>query len=254
LDTGSLFGRLSGDFNHSSGRRKVETSNTTMALKHIVFDCDGVLWHGTNEGYFTCYHQAALEVGVALDLEVVRERILQNWGQSVRLEVEGMLPDHPELVAEVSQRYERLVRSELFLSRASLVAGAFRTLEALASHYALSAITGMNADNVEAMFARFGLRRFFRHAFSTAETDDPKRQKATGYHLGQLLESEQLVPEEALCVGDAAVDVQMAWRQRVPIVVVLTGHLTAEQARGLGVGAIISSIADLPSWLGIASP
>ena len=206
------------------------------------------------EGYFTCYQQAALEAGLALDFEVVRERILQNWGQSVRLEVEGMLPDHPELVAEVSQRYERLVRSELFLSRASLVAGAFQTLETLAGHYALSAITGMNADNVEAMFARFGLRRFFRHVFSTAETDDPNRQKATGYHLGQLLESERLVPEEALCVGDAAVDVQMARRQRVPIVVVLTGHLTAEEARGLGVGGIISSIADLPSWLGIAAP
>ena len=225
-----------------------------MALKHIVFDCDGVLWQGTNEGYFKCYHLAALEAGVELDFKVAKERILQNWGQSVQLEVEGMLPNHPERVPEVVRRYGRLVRSDFFLNSASLVPGVSQTLEKLARHYALSAITGMNAENVGEMFTRFGLRRFFRHALSSAETDDPEKQKCMGYHLGQLLEWEQLAPDEVLCIGDAVPDVQMAGRQRVPIVVVLTGHLTAEQARGLGVRQIISSVADLPAWLEITVP
>ena len=155
---------------------------------------------------------------------------------------------------EVVRHYDRLVRSDFFLDSASLVPEVSQTLEKLWRHYALSAITGMNAENVKEMFTRFGLRQFFRHALSTAETDDLAKQKCTGYHLGQLLEWEQLAPAEVLCVGDAATDVQMAGCQRVPIVVVLTGHLTAAQARGLGVRQIISSVADLPSWLGITAP
>jgi phosphoglycolate phosphatase-like HAD superfamily hydrolase len=229
------------------------TKKATMALKHIVFDCDGVLWQGTNEGYFTCYHRAALEAGIELDFQVAKERILKNWGQSAQLEIEGMLPDHPDLVPEVMRRYHQLVRSDLFLKSASLIPGADRTLQELAQRHALSAITGMNAENLKTLLARFHLRHLFRHALSTSETNEPEKQKSTGYHLGQLLEQERLAPDEVLCVGDAIPDVQMARRQQVPIVVVLTGHLTEPQARDLGVQGILPSVAHLPRWLGVTA-
>jgi phosphoglycolate phosphatase-like HAD superfamily hydrolase len=220
-----------------------------MGLKHIVFDCDGVLWDGTNEGYFRCYHSAALEAGINLDFEVARERILKNWGQSAQLEIQGMLPDHPDLVPEVVRIYRRLVRSDLFLNAASLIPGVEPTLRELARNYGLSAISGMNADNLEKLFARFQLRPLFQHVLSAAETNDPLKQKCTGYHLGQLLQSEQLAPDEVVCVGDALPDVQMARRQQVPIVVVLTGHLTEAEARNLSVREIFPSVASLPQWL-----
>jgi FMN phosphatase YigB (HAD superfamily) len=70
-----------------------------LMLKHIVFDCDGVLWDGTNEGYVQCYHRAALEAGAAIDYALANQRILANWGTSAQQEIEGLLPDHPHLVA-----------------------------------------------------------------------------------------------------------------------------------------------------------
>ena len=220
-----------------------------MKLKHIVFDCDGVLWDGTNDGYFLCYHTAALEAGIQLDYGVARERILKNWGQSAELEVQGMIPEHPGLVPQVVELYRKLVHSDLFLSTASLIPQADTVLETLRHRYGLSAITGMNPANLQILLDRFRLRPFFRHAISTADHIEPHKQTRTGFDLARLLELEGLQPEEALVVGDALVDVEMARHQRVPLVVVLTGHLTRTQARELGVGHVLPSIADLPGWL-----
>jgi phosphoglycolate phosphatase-like HAD superfamily hydrolase len=107
----------------------------------------------------------------------------------------------------------------------------------------------MNTVNLEKLFARFHLRPLFRHVISTAETNDPLKQKFTGYYLGQLLRSEQLTPDEVVCVRDALADVQMAQRRQVPIVVVLTGHLAEPAARKLGVQHILPSVSSLPEWI-----
>jgi phosphoglycolate phosphatase-like HAD superfamily hydrolase len=216
---------------------------------HLVLDCDGVLWEGTNDGYFKCYHAAAVEAGIPLDYGVARERILKNWGQSAQLEVAEMIPEHPDRVDDVLRIYRRLIRSNLFLDTASLIAGAPEALAELAREYPLSAITGMDADNLQTLLARFGLRGRFRHLLSTSGSDDPARQKPTGYHLRLLLDRERLAPERALCVGDATSDIEMARRQSVPFVAVLTGHLTDAEARRLGALDVIPSIAALPGWL-----
>ena len=220
-----------------------------MKLKHIVFDCDGVLWDGTNEGYFHCYHTAALEAGIPLDFETAKSRILNNWGQSAQIEITGMIPEHLPRVGDVLQNYRRLVRSDLFLSAAALIPDADRTIRQLARDYGLSAITGMNSDNLRVLLDRFRLQDLFRHAISTSGTDDPEKQKPTGYHLGQLMAAEGLAADEVLCVGDAAADVQMAGRQQAPIVVVLTGHLTESEARQLEVHDVLPSVSHLPRWI-----
>jgi len=218
-------------------------------LKHIIFDCDGVLWEGTNDGYVKCYHQAAVEAGIDLDYALAQQRILANWGRSARHEIEGLIPDHPQRVAEVVNRYRRLVRSDLFLSTATLIPGVEQILQKLAQRYRLSAITGMNADNLRTLLERFRLRRYLQHALSTGDSDDPARQKHTGYHLRQLLEREALAPHEVLCVGDAPVDVHMAEQLGAPIVVVLTGHLDRPQASQFNVRAVLASVAELPDWI-----
>ena len=220
-----------------------------MALKHIVFDCDGVLWEGTNEGYFRCYHAAAREAGIALDYALVKQRILVNWGQPVVREIDGMLPNHPERVPQVVDIYRRLIHSDLFLAGASLVPGADTALKTLAVRYGLSAITGMNARNLDLLLDRFHLRPLFQHVFSTGDISEPEQRKETGYHLGLLLRAEGLGSRQAIVVGDALVDVRMARQQGVPLVVVLTGHLDLEQARNTGAEAVLPSVADLPRWL-----
>ena len=219
------------------------------AYKHLVFDCDGVLWQGTNDGYFVCYHRAATEAGIGLDFDLARERILKNWGKSARMEVEGMIPEYPDRVNDVVARYRKLVRSDLFLSTASLVPGTGETLKVLSRKFGLSAITGMNFANLTRLLSRFELRQHFKHAISTSETDDPAQQKATGYHLRQLMEQEGLGSGDVLVVGDALSDVQMARSQGVDIVAVLTGHLTEEEARRLGVTKTLPDVTALTEWL-----
>ena len=76
-----------------------------------------------------------------------------------------------------------------------------------------------------------------------------RSRSAPGFHLRQVLDRESVAPHEALCVGDAAVEVEMAQRQQVPVVIVLTGHLDERQARDLNVRAVLRSVADLPAWI-----
>ena len=159
-------------------------------LKHIIFDCDGVLWEGTNEGYVRCYHRAAVEVGIELDYGVARERIVANWGRSAQHEIEGMIPEHPECVGEVVRRYRRLVRSDLFLERRG--PDPRRARDPAIAPAALSALGDHGDERRQPRHAavRFKLRGYLRHALSTGDSDDPARQKHTGYHLRQLLEWE----------------------------------------------------------------
>lgn len=224
-------------------------SITTSMFQHIIFDCDGVLWQGTNEGYFACYHRAAVEAGIDIDPDLARERILQSWGQSARIEVEGMIPEHPQHVECVVANYRRLVRSDLFLDTAQLVPGVRKCLEDLKRDYRLSVITGMNSDNLGRLLNRYELSPFFEQAISTSDTDDPSKQKPTGYHLGQFLGDTDLEPDEVLCVGDAMSDIFMARSQGVPILIVLTGHLSEPDAREQGVEYILPSVAELPEWI-----
>lgn len=218
-------------------------------LKHLVFDCDGVLWQGTNDGYFRCYHRAACAAGLELDFEQAKRRLLQNWGFAPRTEIAGMIAEHPERVDEVLEHYERLIRSDLFLDTAHMVPGVDAAIRELSEHYRLSAVTGMHAENLEVLLERFALRDYFTHRISTIETDDPAKQKPSGYPLRRLMEAEGLRAEEVLCIGDADSDVEMARTQNVPIVVVLTGHLNESQARALGVTAILPSATALPGWI-----
>jgi phosphoglycolate phosphatase-like HAD superfamily hydrolase len=58
-----------------------------------------------------------------------------------------------------------------------------------------------------------------------------------------------LDPQQVLCVGDATSDILMARSQSVPIVIVLTGHLTEAEARDHGIADILPSVAELPAWI-----
>lgn len=218
-------------------------------FRHIIFDCDGVLWQGTNDGYFACYHRAAVEAGIQIDPGLARERILRSWGQSARIEVEGLIPEHPQHIDRVVANYRRLVRSDLFLDTAQLVPGVHECLADLKRDHRLSVITGMNSDNLGRLLDRFELRPYFEQAISTSDTDDPNKQKPTGYHLRQLLDATGLSPGEVLCVGDAMSDILMARSQSVPILIALTGHLSEVEARDQGVEYILPSVAELPEWI-----
>ena len=66
-----------------------------MAKKLLVFDFDGVLVTGTNEGYIRCYIKAMRDSG-AIDetqKDYARQKIIENWGSDYRTEIRSVVKD-----------------------------------------------------------------------------------------------------------------------------------------------------------------
>ena len=222
-----------------------------MTIKHICFDGDGVLWSGTNEGYIQCFHRAIAEVGVSLNLEKVHERAMLHWGKSAVHVIEGIIPEFPLLVDEAVERFHALLITDFFRDTAQPIPG---VKDALAELHArgdltLSLITGMISPNRTVICKRFGIEDYLDIAFSPTDSDDPKLQKTTGYHLKEIMRQEGLAPSEVVVVGDSGSDLVMAQNCNASFVAVLSGHFTREQALELGVADILESAAELPQWV-----
>jgi phosphoglycolate phosphatase-like HAD superfamily hydrolase len=216
-------------------------------LKHIVFDFDGTLVGGTNESCFRCYAEAAAQAGIALPFEVVKERVLMNWGRSPRIEIAGLVPEQPGKVDEILLRYESLIDEEI-LSSVRLLEGAKEALLTLEKRYQLSIITGMKQGLLNRIVEKFSIRRCFARLISTIDSNISERQKVTGYHLALLMQEFCCKCDEMICVGDGQSDVAMANAQSVPVVVVLSGVLDRQAAQALGVKHILQDIRALPEW------
>ncbi len=222
-----------------------------MTIKHICFDGDGVLWSGTNEGYIRCFHQAVAEVGVSLHEEQVHERAMVHWGKSAVHVLEGILQGYPLLVEEAVEHFHKLLVTDYFRDAAQAIAGVRESLAELhqSGGFTTSLITGMISENRVVMCERFGLEDSLDYAYSPTDSDDPKLQKTTGYHLREIMKSEGLDPSEVVVVGDSASDLVMAQNCGVSFVAVLSGNFSREQVLELGVTDILESAAEMPQWV-----
>ena len=52
-----------------------------LKIKLLIFDWDDVFTLGSKEGYFACYHETLIGLGVNLNAKEERKRILKKWGQ-----------------------------------------------------------------------------------------------------------------------------------------------------------------------------
>lgn len=76
-------------------------------VKLIIFDWDDVFTHGSTAGYYACYDAAARGVGVNLSKAEVKKRIDAKWGSSHVEEVKELLAEHPDLVDDAVNIYEK---------------------------------------------------------------------------------------------------------------------------------------------------
>lgn len=218
-------------------------------ISFIVYDFDGVLAHGTNDGYFRCYHEAIQEFGIEMSAELVHQRIVANWGKSGREEVAGLIPEHPDLIDVVTSEYLRLLDTDVFDRDALPIAGALEVLQQVKERKIRQFIvSGAEPGSLERLSRRFGFSEYMEEVVSCSQNNQ-KFSKASGFHLSKLLEQKGLNPTDGACIGDSSGDVLMARRCAVLPIVVLTGILNQEQARHLEVGDILDSISALPSWL-----
>lgn len=220
-------------------------------IESIIFDWDDVFTQGSTEGYFRCYHQALEKVGVHMNPDEEKKRILQNWGAPVEVELGGLLTENPQLLNDAVKEYESILFGNTFVDCLTLVRGSQELIGRLKDRYKLSIATGVNPKLLrEVIMPKFGFTpETFSPIVSVYDVADPTKGKPHPFMIERIIAEQQVLPIQAVMVGDAKGDVVMARAAGVMPIVVLTGHLTKDQALELGVKYIIPDITHLEKVL-----
>ena len=220
-------------------------------LKLVIFDWDDVITRGSTEAYFKCYHEAISSLGVNLDPEEEKRRILTKWGSPAREELRELLKERPKLLDEAEKRYEEILMGNTFTDCLSLVSDDIPAmLERLKEKYTLAIATGVNPRLLkEKIMPKFGVPLVFSQIESVYDVPDPEKGKPHPYMVEQILTKQGIKPAEAILIGDARGDVLMAQAAGVIPIVVLTGHLKEEEAKNLGVYYIFPDVTHVEGLL-----
>ncbi|SRR5258708_28297537 len=219
-------------------------------VKLIIFYWDDVFTLGSKEGYFACYHKALLEVEVHLSPEEEHTRILAKWGKSFRVEIKELLKEHPELVDKACEIYDKEYWGGTFVNALSVLPGTNELLKRLSTKYVLAIATGNQQKMLkERIFPHFHIPDVFSQILTSHDIEDQEMTKPHPYMLETIMKRQGVTPEETVFVGDAKTDVQMAFNAHITPIVVLTGHLSKEEAEKLEVKHIILDITHLEAVL-----
>ena len=219
-------------------------------IKSIILDWDDVITLGSKAGYFKCYHQAVIGVGVKLSPAEEEKRILARWGKSHHEELKELLKEHLGLLDKACDIYKGEMSGDTFINCLSVVEGVPELLLRLAKDYKLSVATGMNSVILkDKVIPKFNIPQVFTQIVSSYDIKDPEMQKPHPYSINYILERQGIRPEDAVMVGDARGDVVMARAAGVTPIVVLTGHLNRKEAEDLDVEYIISDVTKIEKVL-----
>ncbi|NCU38418.1 HAD family hydrolase [Candidatus Saccharibacteria bacterium] len=221
-----------------------------LVIKLIIFDWDDVFTLGSTKGYYTCYHEALRGVGVDLGPEEEDKRIRAKWGSGHATQIKDLLREYPELVKDAITLYENHFFGTTFVDCLKVVPGSQKLIADLSKTYKLAVATGGHPQILkDQLLTKFKFPDVFSQILTIYDIDDLAHAKPHPYMIKKILESQNVSSKEALMVGDAENDVLMAQAAGVEPVVVLTGHLSREQAEKLGVTHIIPSVTHLKEVL-----
>jgi phosphoglycolate phosphatase-like HAD superfamily hydrolase len=213
-------------------------------IEHVSFDFDGVLATGSNTAYVDCFHRALEEVGVSLDPELERQRILELWGRPVEEHVSLLLLEHPEKVPAAVEIFLEARRSPAFRAQVSLFPGAEDVLIKLAQDYSLSIVSGAERALIESVLGK-QLLPLFSSIHSGYELT-PELGKPSPYMLELAMQTAGTEPAKTAYLGDAPIDLRAAIAAKTTPMAILTGHLTRLQAQQIGAKLILEDIRELP--------
>jgi phosphoglycolate phosphatase-like HAD superfamily hydrolase len=219
-------------------------------VKLIIFDWDNVLCLGARESYYRLYAQSLLAAGVTQPASYIADTVQGFWGRPHREVLRELLPKDSPALDAADAAYQRLLFSDVFFVGLHLPLGLGEMLEQLSFYYKLAIAT--SADGVlvkQHLLARLGLPDVFRQMVTYQDLANPSRGKPYPDLVNLVLEREQVQYDEAIVVGDSAVDVAMAVTAGCIPVVVLTGNLSRLEAERMGVHFILEQVTDLPSML-----
>lgn len=208
----------------------------------VVFDWDGTLIDSIS-AIVACTQATMTE----LDLPEADEEALRSAiGLGLRETVESFCPGCDE---ETFGRIVRVYR-ELWFSSFSREPALFEGVEALLADLEgegrlLAVATAKSRRGLDADLDRTGLGRFF----SASRTADEVASKPSPEMLFQLLDELGARSDEALMIGDAIHDLQMARNARVAALGVASGTTRREQLLEYEPLDCLERVTRLPAWL-----
>jgi phosphoglycolate phosphatase len=201
----------------------------------IFFDLDGTLCD-PREGIVRCLKYALERMGRATPPD---EGLTRYIGPPLHQSLAALLKSKDtELVKRAVELYrERFVSKGMFEN--TLYAGIPEALRKLKTeHYQLHVVTSKPAVFARQIVAHFGLERLF-HKIYGSELDGTRADKSD--LIAHVLEQEQIIPSEAVMIGDREHDIKGALANGVCPIAVLWGYGSREELTKAGASVLCST-------------
>ena len=201
--------------------------------KALVFDLDGTLLDSFSI-HFESYRTTCAHFGIAITREAFLAAYSADWNQTYG--ALGILPDHWEAAS-------RLWRSEAAKHHAQLFPGVKETLLELRRTHKLALVTSGSKARVNRDLENTGIAHVF-HAVITG--DEVQKHKPSPEGLLRVLDNLELLPREAIYIGDWPTDHEMARTAGVAFVGIRSEFNAVHPNQSL---FILRSVTELPALL-----
>jgi HAD superfamily hydrolase (TIGR01509 family) len=202
----------------------------------VLFD-----WDGTLLDSYAADHLAYVEMframGIQWDAKKFARHYSPDWHHVYRA---AGLPQTKWAEAD------RLWRLAYAREKPPLLPGALEVLQLLRWDFRLAIVTGGSRARVRKQIRSFELARHFSACVCVEDASERKPHPAP---LELALKRLRASPEDAIYIGDAAEDIEMAQRAGVRSIGVLGQFTTARRVRAAKPDLLLRSIADLPRYL-----
>ncbi len=184
--------------------------NCYGGYKVVIYDCDGVMFNSL-EANSTFYEAVMRHMGVGFDrTDAAMMRIIHTFANR---EVLAHFFPEPERFAE-SVRFAGTIDYKKLIPLMIIEEGFVATLKKLKPLVNLAVCTN-RSTSMDAVLEGFELTGYFNFVMTAARSTYPKPHPEP---LNRVLAHYGIRPDEALFVGDSAVDCQSAAAAKVPFV------------------------------------
>lgn len=166
-------------------------------ISTLMFDLDGTLLDSFSVHYES-YVVMFGRFGISITQETFLAGYSPNWYHTY--EAMGLAKEHWDLANTIWLEEAEKLTAELF-------PGTVKTLEALSANYFLGLVTSGSKSRVNRDLMRTGIDRFFQTIVTGNDITDPKPSPEA---LLLALKNVDKAPNEAIYIGDAYADFQMA--------------------------------------------
>ena len=185
--------------------------NMHARYKAVIYDCDGVMLDSIESNYiFYNRIMAGLGRPEINRLCTESERVLHTF--SYLDVIEHFFGDDPQKGEAIA--IGKTIRYKELMPYMRREEGLLETLKELKDRVALAVCTN-RATSMEMIIEDFGLEGYFSCIMTAAKVQHPKPHPEP---LLKVLEHYDIAPQEALFVGDSAVDMQAAAAAGVPFI------------------------------------